>query len=192
MDLKIGLTESVYKKVRINLITAYKWGRGWTSSEAEAFKNEVFPALERAGFVIKEGTSYGGCETLTDKENFSQTYLYLHPMEFTGYLKDEDIEKVLNVVKNCTCIERVEAPQIEIAYDVTDEEYASILADHSKELLEMMREAKEKKRLYDFEFDFMRGYRIPRVGDSSCLSSSDFEYKWLNSFIKVMENLELL
>lgn len=192
MDLTIGLKESVYKKVRINLISAYKWGRGWTPSEAETFKNEVFPALERAGFVIKEGTSYGGCETLTDKEKFSSTYLYLHPMEFTGYMKDEDIEKVLDVVRNCSCIERVEAPQIEIAYGVTDQEYASILAEHSKEILEMAREAKEKKKLYDFEFDFMRMHRIPRVGDSSCLSSSDFEYKWLNSFIKVMESLELL
>lgn len=197
MDLRENLKVSEYVHVRIDLDSAYKWGRGWTPVEAEAFKEDVYPKLEEAGFKIeiaKNSYSSDYLKTVTP----SPTSIYMHPMEFTGYATAEEVDKMVAALKSCTTCE-IRDVQTKETYKLSDYSYRKLLEEHSKEILELVKEAKSKCSEHfkfdatNFAFRFAEKYRVPRVGDNSgVLGNSDVDCEWIINFIGITEALGLV
>jgi hypothetical protein len=191
-----GLSFADEKKVRIPIVTNYQWGSGWTKEDSIKFDNDVLQRLKNAGYIIKDGDISGSSPTLTTKR-LSAMDIYLHPMEFTGYAKIEDIEKILDILYDCKAngasIHDIGEVQISDVYKFDDYHYQKILFANSKEILEWMKDnKKENYHMFDLEFDFAQKFRIPRVGDGSALSSTDVDIETIYVFRNIMENLELL
>ena len=81
MDLKY------MREVRIYIDSAYKWGRGMTQEVMQAFHDESRAFVYDMGWDINIGDSWRSDEATT-----KDSYLYLHPMEFTGYMPEDDID----------------------------------------------------------------------------------------------------
>ena len=100
IDKKINIKEADEEAVIIRINSDYKWGSGWTIEEKELFENTVYPALLSKGFIIEREHDGIGCPHLKSTDINNKMDLYLHPMEFTGYIRIEDLEKVIIALKD--------------------------------------------------------------------------------------------
>lgn len=83
------------KKVYFRLDSPYKWGEGMSDSLTEPFNNEALVILNKLGFnIVADGSKPWSCpEGVQGEEN-----LYMHPMDFSGILSEENIEKATNII----------------------------------------------------------------------------------------------
>ena len=173
---------SKLKKVMINIDSAYKWGTCWTLEEKRAFEDEIYPALMSKGFRIHNGDGYGSCETIKEKDG---TYLYLHPMQFSGYMTIEDIQKVMDVLTNAKTVNSVSTPILEDVERISDREYEYILVENAKLINEWI-----EKNPHKDGFDFVKQYRIKRDEDKCGYCSDDVDIKFVNNFIAIKKILK--
>lgn len=86
-------------ELHIFLNSPYKWGQGWTASaeEHETMKNNSWKIIDAIGHkrVIND---YGVPEGIAANGNKS----YLHPMTFTISVEENEIDKVIEIVKSHT------------------------------------------------------------------------------------------
>jgi hypothetical protein len=115
------LEERKYTKVHIAIESGYVWGTDKPGMPPEAyakFEKEVRELLGQAGFAIKEASRLSSCQTVNkDKE-----YLYCHPMDLSGYLKEESIPKVIEAIKKAKTFTLREVREVEKVHDYTPEE----------------------------------------------------------------------
>lgn len=202
-----GLTPANEMYVDIDLESDYKWGRGWNLEEKNRFEKEVYGKLKDIGYSVS--TPKMDCEapTLTrgratsiihpdGKIDYSvpdSLSLYLHPMCFSGYARQEDIDEIVKVLDSCESVYKVRV-RTEIAYFLIDSAYKNLLAKHSIAILEWAKEYKKHRgNLYDIGFDFAKKFRVPRVGDShGCLSSGDTDIDFIENAVIIFGGLGLL
>ena len=188
-----GLEVSPCKKVRINIRSAYKWGSGWSSMQATLFKEEVLGTLRNAGYKIKESDISGSCPSIIGKTWNDRINLYLHPMEFTGYAKIEDIINIMTILKSCKQVYEVMEPQMDDVYDLSDSQYRNLILTHTNDILEIWKAKKQNPNywMHDFGMDFAKEGRVPRVGDSSgVLSSLDMDVALLDTMQEIFAQLK--
>lgn len=190
MDLTKGLKTSNYYHFHINFDSDYKWGRGWTENERNNFEREVYPKFDYHGYYIIPSKNSIACPSLHKQD--SELNVYMHPMSFSGIAEMKDIDKIYHILQEINCIYYVQKPITKVLYDVSDANYLNILTDHSKEILEFLKEVKKSNMLFDAEFIFMKKFRIPRITDKAVLNSDDLEYKFIHSFKRSAEVLGLL
>lgn len=179
------LKVSEYKYVNIQIDSDYQWGSGWTSEQEQRFINEVYPKLREAGYSINAPTMTGACNTLSVKGD-EHTDIYMHPMNFTGYAKVEDIEKLEALLSSCKCIDNVNIIRKDDCYDLSDHNYRKLIAAHAKEIMACL---DEKDSKYDVGFDFAKKHRIPRIGDKMGLSSFDVDFSAVEMVFETAKNL---
>ena len=199
---------SKYYKAHISINSAYKWGRGWNASEKQEFENVVYPALMDAGYDIVHSKSSGVCPSLYLKEDSCHLFnqvgymcdnkkipsLYLHPMEFTGYIPKEDAEKIVSILNDkCKSVCSAELTYCKPVYDMSDEEYASLIVKHSKEIVDFaLKEGNDLFIKYPSElgFEFAKNCRIPRIGDlTGGYTCSDTDVKTVEAIVTIAKNL---
>lgn len=179
------LKVSEYKYVNIQIDNDYQWGSGWTSEQERRFTNEVYPKLREAGYSINAPTMSGACSTLSVRGD-RHTDIYMHPMNFTGYAKVEDIEKLEALLSGCECIDNVNIIRKDDCYDLSDHNYRKLIAAHAKEIMACL---DEKTSKYDVGLDFAEKHRIPRVGDKMGLSSFDVDVSAVEMVFETAKNL---
>lgn len=189
LNLTKDLEIAKEKRVHIHLNSDYKWGRGWTEEESKRFDNEVLSAFKEAGYTVKEEKSSFSSPTLT--KGGSRLNIYMHPMDFSGYATQEEIDEILEILSSCECVS-VRDVLTEDIYDLNNWEYKNLLAKNAKEILVLAKEAKKKRRLSEFAFDFAKSHRVPRYGDSGALTSDDVDISFIETFCKIAEGLDLL
>lgn len=162
----------------------------WLHEDAVVFKKQVIDKLSEIGFTIKNDGPFTA-SYIVGKDKNDKTNLYLHPLEFTGYMKLEDVEKILSVLENCTCTS-VSKAEFFYAYDISDDEYRDILTAHSKDILSFVREYwKKEASVINCVLNFVSQYRIPRAGDS-CILSQNVAYGWVKNFINIVNALGII
>ena len=192
--LLIGLTPIEEKLVHINIVTDYRWGFGWTEAQARNFQDEVFSKLRDAGYEIEKPKETYSAYILRMPNLMDHTSLHLHPMDFSGYARIEDISKIIGVLKTCKCVYEIATPKCKDVYNLTDKEYKETLSKYSNDILEWVKTYKEKGLpMYDIGFSFAQNYRIPRLGNSSeCYSSGDADIEFIENAVIIFEGLGLL
>lgn len=189
-----GLVPAEEKLVHINIVSDYRWGYGWTEAQARNFRDEVFPKLKDAGYEIEKPKETYSAYTLRMPNRMDHTSLHLHPMDFSGYARIEDIIKIIGILKTCKCVYEIATPKCKDVYNLTEAQYKDVLAKNSKDILEWAKAYKEKGLpMYDIAFQFAQEYRIPCYGMSTgCLSSSDVDIQFIETSVKVFEGLGLM
>lgn len=194
-NLRSGLRISDYKRIRINLRTAYLWGRGWTDKESKAFETEVYNRLRAEGFEVKESGDSFSCPKITVHKFGEKMDLYLHPMEVTGFATIEQAEKVYSILKECKTIEAVGKLLAEDVFDLPDSKYEELIYQNAEDILEMVRGyiGRFGERPYDYGFFFAEHFRIPRDCSYDCgRSSSDIDVKAVNNMALTFKSLGLI
>ncbi len=198
-DFKLNIRDGELKiakehNVQIRLISDYKWGSGWTSSQAEKFEDIVYDALRNASkdFYIEPCKDDLGCPHLKSREWRNKLDLYLHPQEFTGYANPEDLRLILKTLeKECKdVIYNIDLNIDRKVYDLTDAAYNELLFNNAKEIADKAAEIKAKYGHFgDIGFDYARECRIPRVGDGVGLGWSDTDIQAVSNIVKVADKL---
>ena len=194
-DLKYAKEHSV----RIELTSAYQWGRGWSTTEAKEFEEVVYPALTKSGAykIHPSDDPWGGCPHLVSTDPTNRLDLYMHPMEFTGYANEEDLHKITEILSGCKpCIKKVCITKNEPVYDMPDYAYRKLLIDNAKAIVDCV--AKKIKNPQTREnylqgnesgFDFSRVCRIPRYKDKTGLTSSDVDIITVSEILTIAQKL---
>lgn len=183
-----GVKESDLKKVRIEISSDYHWGSGWTSLEAkDRFEDEVYFALTEAGYSIVRSYKDGVCPTLRSFKDL-KVNLYLHPMEFTGYLSGNDTDTVMKLLKE-KCHNTVYDASLSFpgdkdkapTYDLDDIGYDEVLEKNINGILQFIIEAKENGVTgSDTGFEFARHFRLDYPEQSCIYSSMDRDVSFVN------------
>lgn len=86
-----------FKTFRFRIESGYEWGHGYTdSAKADFFEKEVCPSvMKEMGWSFIAGHSGTAPMGRHDNEGF----VYMHPMEITGYINPELISKLVNAFK---------------------------------------------------------------------------------------------
>ena len=173
-----NFSPSDYKRVRIPIITSYVWGSGWPNTQdGYKFDAEVRNALEKAGFEVNEAKDSSSCLFIREKDG---PYLYLHPMEFTGYLTDKQVFRVLEALDSVDSITGVGDVVAEDVYKISDSAYRGFLMRHVKKINKWLDEHPTNDG-----FDWADLYRIPRIYDKECLSSLDVDVSFVEDLLRL-------
>lgn len=193
------------KKFMIGIEGIYGWGTGYYSQELmELFDKFCETISYNLDELISDNVIYveGGnseCSTIKGKKEYNKSYVYLHPMEFTGYLKEEDINNLCNYINSYFRDNENISASIRYMNDtvsISDEKYTELIYEHSKEILEKINKyyaklsPKAKERFInggwrEMGWDFARSARIARTGDNSGMSSSDTDICAVNNMVKM-------
>lgn len=164
----------------ISITSKYEWGDGWNAFDEKEFRKVMYNALlaqEGFGFYLVEKDFCGACETLHSSNK--GTNVYLHPMEFSGYMREDEFNAILDAINFVdNRIARYNHHIVKDCYDISDDEYVSILEANKDFAQKFYDDNIERYGKWDIAFEFVTQNRIPRIGDSRCLCSSDVDIKW--------------
>lgn len=186
---------SDYENVTIALQTDYMDGSGWNKGQATAFEEDVYPALKLAGFKLVEAEQKAYCPYIRSAEINNKLNLYLHPQAITGDGKMDDINKIIDTLKECPTVYDVRLHYHEPVYDISDHAYHTFLLEHSDEIIECMQEAILRgKEIYRGEigYEFARDCRLPRIGDGSGFGFDDTDVQTIRDIYIMAEKNGLL
>ena len=155
-------------------------------------------------YVERDGSS---CSEIKAKLPVYKDYVYLHPMEFTGYLDEEDINNLCDYVNNFLKAYPDKAPSshpefrvvisfMEDTAHISTRKYEELIVEHSKDIIAKVNEfykkltPKQKQQFLDYGWQecgywFVTTGRIKREGDSTGYSSSDTDWKLVNDIVKI-------
>ena len=209
---------SELKKFRIDIDGIYGWGVCYYNPQVQKMFKEMIEKLSNelsevisASVKFTEADGHGGCATIKGIDNNS--YVYLHPMEFTGYLKDSDIENLYKFVMMYFRFEREKDSDLgehpdfgaritfrEEVFTMSDEEYLKLIEDYSDEILARTKSAfdklspKAKDSFIKYGAsqcgqDFCHTGRIVRDTDKAGYSSLDVDWKAVTDIVqKAIDN----
>lgn len=188
---------SGYKRFSIQVESPYKWGSGWTETDKLMFYSELkakiseHSALQDLSF--KEGNDSGTSPSLVGKRFSDKTSIYLHPMEFSGYATDEVVGALFDVL-NSMSERNVQSSELSYKKDVSgmsDLEYKRLLLANVANIARWQDAmADAGYSIYDYGDKFAASFRIPRVGDGACLSSSDLDWSFVQDLALIREGLK--
>lgn len=182
MQLKHNFEISKQRKVRINILTDYRWGEdtNWDSTKDNSFRKYMKERFNEFGLNVEESKNHYICDRLQgDDYN-----IYMHPKAFTGYATEDVVNTILKVLKSCPMVYQIDKPILSGVYLISDEEYKNIMRDNIIDILEWIRQYKKTHKMtYNIGFDFAKETRIPRVNQGSCYTSSDVDVVFIDSIM---------
>ena len=140
----------------------------FTEEDREAFDSELLEVFNSLGWKCKEEAYSGSCSTWTK----GKQHLYLHPQDFGGEVLKNEVKQIAEALEKRNTFYLRWVDLYETVYDMTDQEYAEILAqkndDIKKSVLECSKTTRTSK--YYYAFDVARGlankFRLSRIGDN--------------------------
>ena len=100
-----------FKTFRFNIYCGYEWGSGYIASgQKEFFEDVVCPAvMEEMGWSFQKGDS--GSAPIGAKHD--EGYVYMHPMEITGYIRPDLADKLIK------SFEKFREGKVRVTSDIT-------------------------------------------------------------------------
>lgn len=200
-----------YCKFKITLQGFYGWGTGYYNDDA----CDDFNAVTR-GYVRRFAESYtdgvrfsykynqSSCDEILPLAGNNPTSAYLHPMDFTGYGKQDFIDGLVSSVQNGLKVLGAEDKykitgirQMLVPF-IPEREYEEIIISHSAEIIEEVRQSREFKKLDTASMahyaadEFMRHADIKRAGMEPGYSSSDRTYLTVKNIVMIADRLGTL
>ncbi len=134
-----------YRKVYFRIDSKYVYGNGWAGNDeaANAFRDETRKLFQEGGWTIQPGReSSGVCDTAIK----GQQDLYLHPMNFSGVVSEDEILKVEALLAQATTFRRNGTDRYEEYLDLSDEDYLALLESKKEEIIAVILERYKTKR----------------------------------------------
>lgn len=205
-----------YKRFRIGISNLYFWGDGYRNDKDYNDFQRIIDYLADHLDEIIQGKYFGkiyvdrkdpgssSCSEIKSKfPNDEPAYVYLHPMEFTGMLYQEDVENLCKFVnafaKNTLNRDNVEASIsfTEDTYHLNDEQYMKLIFNNSKNIItrvqDYLNKLTPKKKanwfkygIHEVGFDFAKTCGLKRDFENRYgYSSSDTDISTVENIIKM-------
>ena len=171
-------------------------GNGWTTDTAkEAFEKDICSLFAKDGWTIAVPGSSGACHMATTSDGDGE--LYLHPLVIDGYVKEDSISHIEEVLRNGATF-RYEGNRVAgIVYDKNDEEYRVYLDSKREEIRQFLIERlfpgvrKRKGATADMlEYKLLvtvRKFRLERKSSyGGVISSSDMDWVYIEGILHQM------
>lgn len=194
---------SEYKKVRIGIKGVYEYGTGYLVDK-NAFMRELYPELAIAGYLVCFSRSDGSCDELrlVSKDSSrndvrlnpeSVFNVYMHPEEFTGYMRDSDARKITEILKKNSFVKSVEVTYKKPVLNLTNYEYKKVIRDNFTDICKYIGYLKEQKYSdIDAAFEFARKYGNMTLEDPKTILSSDtVEIRYITDFLDNLKSLNV-
>lgn len=132
-----------YRQVYFRIDSKYAYGEGWANDEeAAAFHDEVRRLFQSAGWAIQTSTISSGCDTAIK----GQQDLYLHPMNFSGVILEEEIPGIESLLAQATTFRCRGTDCYEKYLELSDEDYWTLLETRKDEIIAAILERYRTKR----------------------------------------------
>lgn len=177
---------SNYKNVyfRINTPVYYKSGHGVgyeNQEDKELFRENIKNIFLNDNWEIKIQKYSSGCDSVVkDKQE-----LYLHPQEVTGVILEENISYIENLLSNSKVFSFNKTDIYDTIFDITDEEYLTILEAKKSEIENDLLEIYKTKRSNLYITDsspisqVMNKYSIKRLSHYKGMSTNAVDWKYV-------------
>ena len=114
-----------YTIVKFFIDAGYKWGKGWTI-DSTPFKNEILQVFMKDLQWDVTIPAESSPSAMTAKK--WGEYLYLHPMELSGYMKEKNIPNMARVLADCRTFGLESVKTFGGLYSLTESEMFNIFA----------------------------------------------------------------
>ncbi|MEE3344796.1 MAG: hypothetical protein VZS44_11930 [Bacilli bacterium] len=178
-----------YKKFRISIEGYYYWGDGYrTHQDYEDFEKLMNLIEDNIDSIFE--TKYGNditfahrnCTQLISTTQYCPVYIYFHPMEFTGILKENDINNLCEFVSSAS--QRIGRKDIEVrlasmedTYHLDEGAYINLIYQNADNIIERVQNYINRLSKYRRNEFFNSKYKIHEVGydfAKTCRIQRDF------------------
>ncbi len=175
-----------YRQIRIAIKSGYRAGSGWKGNEDKCnqFEEDTRREFRAEGWkvVVDE---YSG---FSDRVYKDGQYLYLHPMDITGYIRSENLDEITGILARCSTVSVCVVFWGDSVYEVTDDEIRAAFRSHRTEvegkLLEMFDYPVGEWFLFDV---YRRDFAVHVAGKSlNVFSLADVPYLCLKQVFDEM------
>lgn len=195
----------MYKQIyfRINTPSYYPKNQSWVGfnnqEDSQQFHNTALNLFLNDGWKLKEDgyKGAGSCDRIMkDKQE-----LYLHPQSFSGVVLEENIPYIEQLINNSNVFKYERTDIYEDVFDITDEEYLSILESKKQYIEQDILETYKTKRSNLYITDtwsclnrVLDKYRIKRLSHYiGVISSSNKDVQYIYEvFEKLVEQGEII
>lgn len=134
-----------YRQVYFRINSKYTYGNGWAGDDeaANAFRDETRKLFQEGGWTIQPGRESSGiCDTAIK----GQQELYLHPMNFSGVISEDEIPMAEALLARATTFRCNGTDCYEEYLDLSDEDYWALLKSKKEEIVAVILEQYKTKR----------------------------------------------
>ncbi len=167
-----------YRKTYFRIDSLYRYGAGWPGDgAAEAFRDETRELFQANGWTLRPGNERGVCDTVAK----GQQDLYLHPMNFSGVIQEEEIPGIkaflaLGITFHCRGVDCYE-PYLEL----NDGEYRALLESRQEEIAGAILErfATKRRNLYHVNpgiLSLAEQFSVRRLCDKEWVHDLSYSY----------------
>ena len=133
-----------YREVYFRIRSAYQFDSGWPDEkDAQSFQAETRTLFQKAGWELHPGRERSG---VCDKVTKGQQDLYLHPMNFSGVIRTDEIPRLQALLAGAQTFQCEGVDCYERYWELTDEEYMAQLESRREEIIEAILERYQTKR----------------------------------------------
>ena len=132
-----------YRQVYFRIRSLYEGYQGWPHDGDELpFREETRRLFQNAGWTLQEGSDSGCSDTVFK----GQQDLYLHPMNFSGVMLEEEIPQVEALLAQAKTFHCYGIDRYEEYLDLSDEAYWALLESKREEITAAILECCRTKR----------------------------------------------
>lgn len=174
-----------FVKVYYELLSPYKWGRGWTASTDDRARMDslLHKAMSSMGWEIRPAKYASACD---EGWSTARERLYLHPMEVAGELKPKTVAVARAALEKAACessgmfsIESVQTPYK--VYELTLEDLQKFYDKHESEIRALVKNYFStmlwKQKVNENMFDLYKSFRILERNQDGFISSDEPQIK---------------
>lgn len=133
-----------YRQVYFRIRSKYAYGNGWANDneDSRAFKEETRRLFQEGGWTLQISKISSGCDTAVK----GQQDLYLHPMNFSGVILEEEIPGIEAMLAKATTFHCYGTDCYEAYLELSDEDYWALLETQKAEITAAILERYKTKR----------------------------------------------
>ena len=133
-----------YRKVYFRIDSKYTYNNGWPNDGKAAveFQGETRKLFQDAGWTLQPGNDSGISDTVIK----GQEELYLHPMNFSGVVMEENIPAIMELLTRAVSFKCRGIDCYEEYLDLSDEDYWALLESQKKDNSTALLERYKTKR----------------------------------------------
>lgn len=142
--------ETPYRRVHFRLNSGYVWGQGMSREKSENFYSEILSLFVDAGWTISQPYRFGSGAVVTN----GNSSLYIHPQEVSGYVTDDLIPGVEDLLDRGSSFLHYNTDFYGTAYNWTAQEYWEYLNSKRSEIYDALLEAFKTPQGNLYKFDY--------------------------------------
>lgn len=183
--------ETPYRRLYFRLNSGYVWGQGMSREKTENFYSEILTLFVDAGWTISQPYHFGEGAEVTN----GNSRLYIHPQEASGYITDDLIPGVEDLLDRGSSFLHYNTDFYGTAYNWTAQEYWEYLNSKRSEIYDALLEAFKTPRRNLFKFaenvmpNIISRFHVQRLDGQNGHCTGDITEQVIREMFAVLVNI---